>query len=102
MPPKTAISEEQVGKCCAAAAPVSDVSKDDLLTALAEHMSALLAELNTAFIRIERNLDTIQQSLESQGTRPTCLEDRAQADNEHLEKLDEKLHAKVADLERAK
>lgn len=88
---------------------VSTVSKDDLLDALADHKTALLADLNTAFNRIDGKLDNLQQSLDSHDTRLTSLEDHAGTLDERLERLEasclklqtdnDKLRAKVTDLE---
>lgn len=88
---------------------VSMVSKEDLLDALAEHKTALLADIHTGFNRIDGRLDALQQSLDNHDARLTSLEDHAGSLEDRFGRLEasclklqadnDKLRAKVTDLE---
>lgn len=104
--PKTAEKTENGG---AANASVNMISKEDLLGALAEHKTALLADIHASFNRIDGKLDALQQSLDSHDTRLTSLEDHTGSLDDRLGRLEasclklqadnDKLRAKVTDLE---
>lgn len=102
MPPKVAKMGEKTNGDGA-------ISKADLLAALAENKDALLTELNASINKLHEKLDGFQDSLDDHEVRLSSLEEGAVSVDHRLDKLEttcaklrdanDKLHAKVVDLE---
>ncbi|CAL9691835.1 unnamed protein product [Knipowitschia caucasica] len=109
MPPKSAKSNEKT-KDIEISSSHAAVSKADIIALLAEHRSALLAELkNSFFDDVNNKLDGLQKASDSHGERLESLEKNADTISERLAKVEnvcesmhaanEKLRAKLSDIE---
>ncbi|CAL1600476.1 unnamed protein product [Knipowitschia caucasica] len=96
MQPKSAKSNEKTAEIEVSSSHAT-VSKADIIALLAEHRSALLAELkNSFFDNVNNKLDGLQKVSDSHGERLESLEENADTISERLAKVEnvcESLHA---------